>query len=57
MQKVHLLSLQQFAALLSHVAACCAASQVITRLLTFSLNLLTARSLTPEAYGVSTFRT
>ncbi|KAL4450144.1 hypothetical protein ABPG77_010813 [Micractinium sp. CCAP 211/92] len=29
------------------------ASQVITRLLTFSLNLLTARSLTPEAYGVA----
>ena len=29
-----------------------AASQVITRLLTFGLNLATARSLTPEAYGV-----
>ncbi|KAL4452468.1 hypothetical protein ABPG75_008130 [Micractinium tetrahymenae] len=29
------------------------ASQVITRLLTFSLNLLTARSLAPEAYGVA----
>lgn len=28
------------------------ASQVITRLLTFGLNLATARSLTPEAYGV-----
>ena len=29
-----------------------AASQVITRLFTFGLNLATARSLTPEAYGV-----
>ncbi|PRW57113.1 RFT1-like protein [Chlorella sorokiniana] len=29
------------------------ASQVITRLLTFGLNIATARSLTPEAYGVA----
>lgn len=35
-------------------AACphSAVSQILTRLLTFGLNLATARSLTPEAYGV-----
>jgi hypothetical protein len=31
---------------------CCAVSQVATRLVTFSMNLLVARQLTPEAYGV-----
>ena len=31
---------------------CCAVSQVSSRLITFVLNLLIARLLTPEAYGV-----
>jgi hypothetical protein len=35
-----------------HAAACAVVSQVATRLVTFSMNLLVARQLSPEAYGV-----
>lgn len=39
----------------AHLTACCvsvAVSQVATRIITFSMNLLIARQLSPEAYGV-----
>lgn len=37
---------------LALVVVCPAASQVASRLITFVLNLLIARHLSPEAYGV-----